>query len=405
VLCASETRRPEVGQLSESADYLGREQTLVKHFILQKYLERFAYIVGSHWDTITYVDCFSGPWNIRSDELSDSSFSIALRELRKARDTYLHGGRALKLRCFFIEKDPDAFARLKQFADGVSDAALQTRNSEFAEAIPDIVKFVRQGGANAFPFIFVDPTGWSGFAMASIQPLLRFNPGEVLINFMTGHIKRFVESPQQETHESFEALFGSADFQLKIQGLCRQDREDALIMAYAENVKRAGRYKYVCSALVLHPEIDRTHFHLIYATRSPKGVEVFKDVEKKAMSVMEQERAEAQKRKRVRTSGQSELFEAKVLHRSSYYESLRERYLERAKKLVMELLKSRKTVRYDDAWELAVTLPLVWESDLKHWLHDWSAHIRIEGMEPLQRVPQREAGNRLVWVDRERGTD
>ena len=67
--------------------YTGREQTLVKHFILQKYLQRFAYIVGSHWDTLTYVDCFSGPWNARSENFEDSSFAIALKELRDARTT------------------------------------------------------------------------------------------------------------------------------------------------------------------------------------------------------------------------------------------------------------------------------------------------------------------------------
>jgi len=33
--------------------YVGREQTRVKHFIVQKYLERFAHIVGARWDTLT----------------------------------------------------------------------------------------------------------------------------------------------------------------------------------------------------------------------------------------------------------------------------------------------------------------------------------------------------------------
>lgn len=65
--------------MSNGELYTGREQTLVKHFILQKYLERFAYIVGSHWDTLTYVDCFSGPWNARSEKFEDSSFAIALK--------------------------------------------------------------------------------------------------------------------------------------------------------------------------------------------------------------------------------------------------------------------------------------------------------------------------------------
>ncbi len=63
--------------------YAGREQTLVKHFIFGKYLQRFAHIVGFKWSSITYVDGFSGPWNARSTEYRDSSFSIALEELRK----------------------------------------------------------------------------------------------------------------------------------------------------------------------------------------------------------------------------------------------------------------------------------------------------------------------------------
>jgi hypothetical protein len=63
--------------MSEGELYAGREQTQVKHFVLQKYLERFAHIIGFRWRAITYVDCFSGPWNVGSDELEDSSFAIA----------------------------------------------------------------------------------------------------------------------------------------------------------------------------------------------------------------------------------------------------------------------------------------------------------------------------------------
>jgi three-Cys-motif partner protein len=66
--------------------YIGREQTKIKHFILQQYLSRFAHIIGFRWDTITYVDCFSGPWNVQSPDLRDSSFSIAIKELRRAQE-------------------------------------------------------------------------------------------------------------------------------------------------------------------------------------------------------------------------------------------------------------------------------------------------------------------------------
>ena len=96
---------------------------------------------------------------------------------------------------FFSEKNRAAHARLKEFADNVMDAKIETRNATLEESIPDITDSVQRGGAKAFPFIFIDQTGWTGFGMETIAPLLRLNPSEVLINFLTGHIRRFLESP------------------------------------------------------------------------------------------------------------------------------------------------------------------------------------------------------------------
>ncbi len=72
--------------MSELDDlYDGREQTLVKHRVLERYLQRFAYIIGSWSKSITYVDCYSGPWEERSSELADTSFDIAIKQLKAAR--------------------------------------------------------------------------------------------------------------------------------------------------------------------------------------------------------------------------------------------------------------------------------------------------------------------------------
>lgn len=385
--------------MSTEGLYVGREQTLIKHFILHKYLERFAHIVGTQWDTLTYVDCFSGPWNARSDQFEDSSFGIALHELRKARDTHAQLGRRLRLRCFFLEKDANAYAKLKDFAKGIQDAEVETRNATLEESVTDIVAFARAGGQKSFPFVFLDPTGWTGFEMATITPLLRLNPGEVLINFMTGHIRRFLESPQTETQESFERLFGSSSFRKKVQGLARQDREDATVREYTINAKAAGGFKFGCSAIVLHPERDRTHYNLIYLTRNPKGVEVFKEAEKKAMELQEAARAEAQQRRRVARSGQCELLASEALHDSSHYESLRDRYLAKTRDLVLRALESKRRLPYDDAWTLALSEPMSWESDLKRWIKEWkqAGQIEIVGLQPHQRVPRRGEDNILVW--------
>ena len=383
--------------------YIGREQTLVKHIILKHYLERFAIIVGSHWDTLTYVDCFSGPWNVQSNDFKDSSFAIAIEQLCKARDVHKkRTGKTLKLRCFFLEKTPSAYTKLKQFADKINDVIVETKNKELENAIQDILNFVQDGGPKSFPFIFIDPTGWSGFALETITPLLKLNPGEVLITFMTEHIRRFIEWQQEQNQESFIKLFGSSQFKDKLKGLDEKDREDAIVMAYSECVKRVGAFGYTSSAIVLHPKKNRTHFHLIYATRGRKGVEVFKEAEKKAMSEMEKARDEAQKREREERTGQTEfrLFSGTVTQDpSEHFRSLRERHMSRARAAVLALLRTKKQLPYDEAWASAMTFPLTWESDLKDWIRDWEHAGRLEatGLKEKQRVPQLGEEIRLVW--------
>jgi three-Cys-motif partner protein len=391
--------------LSNGDFYIDREQTQVKHIILENYLERFAIIVGSRWDTITYVDCFSGPWKVKSEKFEDSSFAIALEQLRKARDIHKkQTGKTLKLRCFFLEKTSSAYAKLKQFADRQDDVKIETKNKKLENAIQDILNFVQDGGPKSFPFIFIDPTGWSGFALETITPLLKLNPGEVLITFMTEHIRRFIEWQQEQNQESFIKLFGSGQFRDKLKGLDEKDREDAIVTAYSECVKRVGAFGYTSSAIVLHPKKNRTHFHLIYATRGRKGVEVFKEAEKKAMSEMEKARDEAQKREREERTGQTEfrLFSGTVTQDpSEHFRSLRERYMSRARAAVLALLQTKKQLAYDEAWSSAMTFPLTWESDLKGWIRDWElvGQLKTMGMKEKQRVPQLEEGNCLIWKE------
>ena len=368
--------------------------------ILRQYLERFAIIVGTHKDTITYVDCFSGPWNVQSEEFQDSSFSIALEQLRKARRVHQdRTGRTLRLRCFFLESNRSAFTKLKQFTEKIADVEIETQNKRLEHAITLILEFVKKGGSRSFPFMFIDPTGWTGFEMNTIAPLLKCDPGEVLINFMTGHIRRFIDYPEEVNQQSFVRLFGSEDFKEKVKGLAQQEREDAAVEEYVRNVKTTGNFPYVCSAIVLHPEIDRTAFHLIYATRSLAGVEVFKDAEKRAMAVMEKARAQAKQRRREEKTRQAELYSGEILHDPNYYTSLRLQYLVKSKQAILDLLESRNEVAYDQAYALTLSFSLSWESDLKEWIRSWveDGLLTISGLKVRQQVPQRGQGIILVW--------
>lgn len=387
--------------------YRGREQTGVKHFILAEYLQRFGPIIGSWCSTITYVDCFSGPWQEQSEEFKDTSFSIALEELRKARDTTQRVfGRTLALRAFFIEEDHERYKKLRGFAEQVSrtDVEIETRNDELENCIHDIVAFVRSVQRKNFPFLFIDPTGWTGFGLDTIAPLLKLDPGEVLINFMTGHIRRLVEHPDESQQEGFESLYGKkrcAEVLERVRGKSGPEREDILVTEYMEALREAGKFQHVSAAIVLNPAMDRTHFHLIYGTRNPKGLGVFKGAEKKAMEAMQQARTAVQDRKEEEKSKQPKFDWGHELPKlDNHYEELRGRYCGIARDHVLRTLKASGRCSYDRLYAMALEVPLTFESDLKDWIADWrkSGLVRVEGLKDRERVPKLGEGHVLVWL-------
>lgn len=390
--------------MAQDKDYIGREQTQVKHFILKKYVQRFAHIIGAWADTITYVDCFSGPWESKAPDLSDTSFAIALGELRKARETLTHQRRSLRIRCMFLEENAKTHAQLKSYADQQSDVEVETRKSAMLDAIPEITEFIRRGGKNSFSFVFIDPTGWSGFDLERIEPLIKLTPGEVLINFMTEHIRRFVTPKEDRAQiiDSFRRLFGpEAVFDRVSQITDAQDREDELFTTYASRVREVGKFSYSCPAVVLHPDRDRTYFHLIYATRHRKGVEVFKDAEKAAFPEQERIRAAAEERNAVKKTKQPTLF-ASVEDQppSPRATTLRTRYLAAAQNRIEELRAGKRQVPYDEVWNAAMGFPLVWESDLKDWIREWerTGRAKVLNLKANQRVPQWEEGHVIEFL-------
>jgi three-Cys-motif partner protein len=89
--------------------YVGREQTQAKHFILRRYLQALAFKVLHGWD-IAYVDGFSGPWESKKDDYSDTSFMIAIQVLKDAQQKIEEQtGVRRKIKCFFSEKDATAY--------------------------------------------------------------------------------------------------------------------------------------------------------------------------------------------------------------------------------------------------------------------------------------------------------
>jgi three-Cys-motif partner protein len=249
--------------------YEGREQSAAKHLILRRYLEKLAFKVGFTLAnvTINYIDAFAGPWESKSADLDDISPSIALRKLLEVKQTLAEKGRAIGVRAFFVSPSARGVEQLVALRTTFPGAEITVVQSKFEDALDEARAFAR-GGSNPFAFIFIDPTGWTGFGLRDITPLLRQRPSEVLINFMTEHVRRFADDDDASYSQSIVDLFGDAECRDEWRGLEHIEREERIIEAYCRRVAAAGEFQHCVSSVVWKPTEDRSYFRL--DLRDPK---------------------------------------------------------------------------------------------------------------------------------------
>src|SRR5690554_2962801 len=142
--------------MNEWDKYKGREQSCVKHYVLRSYLQSLTYKLALGLRkpelVLTYIDGFSGPWKSSAEDLSDTSFQIAINELRKVRDD-LGDRKNLILRCLFIENNNEAFLMLQEYAGTIKDIQIKLIHGSFEDNIPEIVQFAKADN-NMFTFTF-----------------------------------------------------------------------------------------------------------------------------------------------------------------------------------------------------------------------------------------------------------
>ena len=119
--------------------YEEREQSAAKHQILERYLKAFTPIVGTWVEEIVYIDCFAGPWNSQSPDLSDTSFYRAIKVLQDVRSR----GRCKRVRALLVEKDPASYSRLRRYASTISGIEVVAEPWDFASSVDNIAQFTR----------------------------------------------------------------------------------------------------------------------------------------------------------------------------------------------------------------------------------------------------------------------
>jgi three-Cys-motif partner protein len=295
-------------------DYVGREQSYVKHVFLERYLETLVHKTASAYPHIVYMDGFAGPWQSANEKFEDTSFGIALGALRRARESWKKNGRDVRMPAFLVERDPGAYARLAGVPARYPDIAIKTYGADFLEVLPTILRDIP---GQAFAFFLIDPEGWR-IPLRTLGPLLVRPHSEVIFNFMFDFINRAANIDEPVIVSGLDELIPSGNWRAKLDEaesaghgpVSPDERKAILVGAFTESLATLGNYAYVAETTILRPLRDRPLYCLCYATRSPRGIEVFRDCQIKALEEQSKTRAATKVKHATTSSGQGEFFES-----------------------------------------------------------------------------------------------
>jgi three-Cys-motif partner protein len=267
-------------------EYAGREQAYIKHLFLRQYLGRLVHKIGSFADQIVYVDGFSGPWKSGTEDYADTSFGIALKALTEARDYWSNASgrpRQVRMLAHLVERDATAFQQLQGIGSHFPAVRVTPYNEEFLDVANVIAREIPEG---AFSFMLVDPKGFA-LDMERLKPLLARDRSEVVFNFMFDFANRFTNLPQLQA--TFDRLFVGVDWRDELDRLeadpttTPEDRKRAFLRWFKQAVRHVGGFRYVADVEVQYPGRSRTFYYLVYGTRKPPGIEVFRECQIKAL--------------------------------------------------------------------------------------------------------------------------
>lgn len=293
--------------------YEGRIPAMVKHALLKSYLEKLVLIIGMNGRAkgsveICYVDCFAGPWGSEDEKLEGTSISLSLKTLAACKEKMASLGVNVRMRALFIERDKAAFQRLSTYLsnDAPNSVEAVPLEGDFVNLRVDILNWA---GKDAFTFFFIDPKGWTPIVIDVLRPLLQRPRSEFLINFIYEFINRTASIAQ--FRDDMQRLLG---MEVDVEGKTPEERELALVGAYRETLKTCvpfarppfnARTAYVT---VMHPQKERTKYHLVYLSCHPKGIVEFMNISQAVDIIQARVRLATRLTEQVAKSGTMDMF-------------------------------------------------------------------------------------------------
>jgi len=249
-----------------------KPHTKAKHEILRYYLGGWFPILARSTGRVVYIDGFAGPGVYSKGEdgspviALDTAVNHILKPYSRAEIVFLfiesRKDRARKLEEVLSERFPALPEKIQYII--ISD--------EFEPTIERLLEGLEREKAKLAPtFAFIDPFGFTGFSMDLLKRLLRYEKCEILITFMTGFIKRFLDEFRES---ALDKLFGTKEWR-NIRNV-GEHKESLLLELFEKQLRDYCGITYTRSFEMVDSN-NRIMYHMIFGTNHWLGLKVMKN--------------------------------------------------------------------------------------------------------------------------------
>lgn len=241
-----------------------------KLFYVNRYFDIFCTAMQGKW-WLSYADFLSGPGlcvDKKSHAESEGSPLLA------ARHTEFH-------RLFLNDYDAIANRTLASRLSGQPPGRVRVENLDCNDAVQPARDFLfgETSAQSTLGLAVIDPTAFQ-MRFDSVASLTRGVRMDLIVVFMTGYVRRFIDRPEYEP--VMDQFFGTRDWrQLALQRR-RGERVSyrAMLDLYEGQLKKLG-YAYFDDASEILNIRQSAIYHIVFASRHRLGAEVFRRISRR----------------------------------------------------------------------------------------------------------------------------
>jgi three-Cys-motif partner protein len=260
------------------------EHTRIKHALLTKYIDPWMKILFAGQtklgkeQKVVYFDGFCGPGTYYNDESKTDECCGSPLLVAEVANKYLDEDpkRSVIMHC--VDKNAQCTEMLQKKMDELNRHSQEWRvhNAEFDDKVNEVLDLFDQSDLQYQPlFFFIDPFGYSGYPMKTLERLLAYRRTELFVNFMVYDIVRFWEQEQYE--EGMMALFGTDDYKKVSECTTPEQKYAFFVNLYSSRLLKAGAQYVMPFRVNASSQGTRPRYYLIHASRHILALKTMKN--------------------------------------------------------------------------------------------------------------------------------